>query len=147
MQMENILNSDDTSYSINTLGPRQNGRYFPDDIFKSIFLNDNVWISIKISWKFIPKGPIYKIPAMVQIIACRRPGDKLYLNQWWLVYWRIYASLGLNELKVLIWHINHVNRTDQITWKILPTLRRRYLSKFLSLSNIDHLLFVAIRFI
>ena len=22
-----------------------------------------------------------------------------YLNQWWLVYWRIYASLGLNELK------------------------------------------------
>ena len=20
-----------------------------------------------------------------------------YLNQWWLVYWRIYASLGLNE--------------------------------------------------
>ena len=22
-----------------------------------------------------------------------------YLNQWWLVYWRIFASLGLNELK------------------------------------------------
>ena len=22
-----------------------------------------------------------------------------YLNQWWLVYWRIYASLGLNELR------------------------------------------------
>ena len=21
-----------------------------------------------------------------------------YLNQWWVVYWRIYASLGLNEL-------------------------------------------------
>ena len=21
-----------------------------------------------------------------------------YLNQWWLIYWRIYASLGLNEL-------------------------------------------------
>ena len=25
-----------------------------------------------------------------------------YLNQWWLVYWRIYASRGLNELN-LIW--------------------------------------------
>ena len=24
-----------------------------------------------------------------------------YLNQRWLVYWRIYASLGLNELKLL----------------------------------------------
>ena len=23
-----------------------------------------------------------------------------YLNQWWLVYWRIYASLGLNELNL-----------------------------------------------
>ena len=22
-----------------------------------------------------------------------------YLNQWWLVYWRIYASLGLSELR------------------------------------------------
>ena len=25
-----------------------------------------------------------------------------YLNQWWLVYRRIYASLGLNELKVIL---------------------------------------------
>ena len=24
-----------------------------------------------------------------------------YLNQWWLVYWCIYASLSLNELKVI----------------------------------------------
>ena len=22
-----------------------------------------------------------------------------YLKQWWLFYWRIYASVGLNELK------------------------------------------------
>ena len=40
-------------YIFNTLRPRQNGRHFPDDIFKSIFLNENVWISIKISLKFI----------------------------------------------------------------------------------------------
>ena len=33
---------------LNTLRPRQNGRHFPDDIFKCIFLNENVWISIKI---------------------------------------------------------------------------------------------------
>ena len=25
-----------------------------------------------------------------------------YLNQWWLVYWRIYASLGLNELSMSV---------------------------------------------
>ena len=26
-----------------------------------------------------------------------------YLKQWWKVYWRIYASLGLNELNDIIW--------------------------------------------
>ena len=44
--------------SVNTLRPRQNGHHFPEDIFKWIFLNENVWISINISWKFVPKGPI-----------------------------------------------------------------------------------------
>ena len=34
--------------------PRQNGRHFPDDFFKGIFLNENVRISIKISLKFVP---------------------------------------------------------------------------------------------
>ena len=34
---------------VNTLRPRQNGRHFPDDIYKWIFLNENLWISIKIS--------------------------------------------------------------------------------------------------
>ena len=37
---------------INTLRPRQNGRHFPNDIFKCIFLNENVQISIRISLKF-----------------------------------------------------------------------------------------------
>ena len=64
------------SYSFNSLRPRQNGRYFPDDIFKYIFLNENVWISIKISLKFVPKVPINNIPSLVQIMAWRRPGDK-----------------------------------------------------------------------
>ena len=50
---------------VNTLRPRQNGRHFADDIFKCIFLNENVWIPIKISLKFIPKGPIKNIPALV----------------------------------------------------------------------------------
>ena len=59
-----------------TLRPRQNGRHFPDDIFKWIFLNENVWILIKISLKFIPKGPINNIPALVQTMAWRRSGDK-----------------------------------------------------------------------
>ena len=62
--------------SVNTLRPRQNGRHFADDIFARIFFNENVWISIKISLKFVLKGPINKIPALVQVMAWRRPGDK-----------------------------------------------------------------------
>ena len=48
----------------------------PDDIFKWIFLYENVWISINISLKFVPKGPINNIPPLVQIMAWRRTGDK-----------------------------------------------------------------------
>ena len=54
----------------NTLRPRH-VRHFVDDIFQHIFLNENVWISIEISLKFVPKGPIINIPAMVQIMAWR----------------------------------------------------------------------------
>ena len=61
---------------VNTLRPRQNGRHFADDTFKPIFLNENIWISIKISLKFVPKAPINNIPVLVQIMAWRRPGDK-----------------------------------------------------------------------
>ena len=44
--------------------------------FKSIFLNENIWILIKISLTFVPKGLIHNIPTLVQIMAWSRPGDK-----------------------------------------------------------------------
>ena len=37
-------------------------------------------ISNKISLKFVTEGPVNNIPALVEIMACRRPGDQeLYL--------------------------------------------------------------------
>ena len=63
-------------WSFNTLRPRQDGRHFPDDIFKCIFLNENARISLKKSLKFVPKVRINNIPALVQIMAWRRTGDK-----------------------------------------------------------------------
>ena len=42
-----------------------NGRHFPDGIFKCIFSIENVLISIKISLRFVPKGQINNIPALV----------------------------------------------------------------------------------
>ena len=47
-----------------------------DDIFNRIFLNENVWILIKISLKFVPRDTIDNIPPLVQIMAWRRPGEK-----------------------------------------------------------------------
>ena len=38
---------------VNTQWGWENGRHFPDDTSKRIFLNENVWISIKISPKFV----------------------------------------------------------------------------------------------
>ena len=45
-------------------------------IFKCIFLNENVGISLKISQKSVPKVRINNIPALVQILAWPQPGDK-----------------------------------------------------------------------
>ena len=63
-------------HRLNTLGTRQSGRHFADDIFKYIFLNENARISLKISLKFVPKVRVNNIPALVQIMAWRRPCDK-----------------------------------------------------------------------
>ena len=60
----------------NTLRPRPNERHLADDIFKCIFLNENVCIPIQISLKFVPKSPNNNIQTLVQIMAWRRPGDK-----------------------------------------------------------------------
>ena len=61
---------------INTLRPKQNGRRFANNVFKCIFLNENVWISLKISLQFFPKVLINNIPVLVQILAWLRSGDK-----------------------------------------------------------------------
>ena len=49
-------------------------------LFQTEFLNAFswmvCWISIEISWKFVPKGPINNKLALVQIMASRRPGEK-----------------------------------------------------------------------
>ena len=67
------------SSAFNTLRPRQNAQYFPYDIFKCIFVNENAWALI--SLKFVPKGSYGLAPT-------RR-----------LVHWCLYASLSPNELK------------------------------------------------
>ena len=47
-----------------------------DILFKYIFLNEKVWISIEISLKLVPDGSINNKAALVQIMAWCRLGDK-----------------------------------------------------------------------
>ena len=62
-------------HCVNISRPRQNCRYFADGMLKCVVLNENVRISLKISLKFVPKFRINTIPALVQIMAWRLPGD------------------------------------------------------------------------
>ena len=83
------------SIHVNTFRPRQHRRHFADDTFKRIFLNENIRISMKISLKFVPNGPINNILASVPIMECLGADQATshYLNQWWLDHWRIYSPL------------------------------------------------------
>ena len=57
----------------NTLRPRQNGRHFRDNIFKCIFLNENVLYSNKIHWSLFLR---VQLTMLLQIMAWHRSGDK-----------------------------------------------------------------------
>ena len=61
---------------INSSSPEENASQVTDDIFKRISLNENVRFFIKMSMKFVPKGPIENNPVLVLIMAWCRLGDK-----------------------------------------------------------------------
>ena len=94
--------------------PRWNGQHFADSIFKCIFSNENVLISIKISLKFVPKGPINNIPALLRWWLGADQAISHYLNHWWFYHQCKYASLSLNELTY--WHF----------WDAKVTLRMQF---------------------
>ena len=86
----------------NTLRLRQNGCHFPDNIFKCIFLNENVWILLRISLKFLLKFQINNIPAMVQIMAWCRPGNKPLSEP-------IMVSLLMHICAIRLQCVNNIN--------------------------------------
>ena len=58
-----------TNWIRNTLKPTQKGRFFADDIFKHIFLNENVRILIEFHWSLF-------LRVQLTIMAWRRRGNK-----------------------------------------------------------------------
>ena len=63
--MDVIIFPNFSQFMLTHLLSEQNGRHFPDDIFRCIFVNKNFCILIKISLKFVPMGPIDNDPALV----------------------------------------------------------------------------------
>ena len=79
------------------------GRDKIDAIFQTTCLNAFSWMKLyKFQWKF-HWGLFLKVQLTIPQHWLRwwldaDQATSHYLHQWWLVYWRIYASLGLNEL-------------------------------------------------
>ena len=120
--------------------PRQDDRHFADDIFKCIVLNEDIWISIKISMKFVPRGQINNIPALVQI----RPGDKplsepmvvsllehvcVIRPQWVntkynVIWWLVYTWLSVELIRCFIGKCPTADdclvEMTRLKWNILP---------------------------
>ena len=71
-------------------------------------MHEDIWIMIDIALKFVPKGHINNIPALVQIMAWHWLGDQPLSETmmdlcitgilWGEYTSYIYASLGINEL-------------------------------------------------
>ena len=54
----------------------QNGRYFAENSFQHIFMDEKFYILTRISPRFVSKGPIYNDSALVQAIIWHQTGDK-----------------------------------------------------------------------
>ena len=54
----------------NTPRPQQDGCQFANHILKCIFLNENVCSLIEMSLKFIPRGSVDNMSALIQVVAC-----------------------------------------------------------------------------
>ena len=92
--------------SINTLRPKQ-----ITAIFRTTSLKASSWMKIHEFRLRFHKSLFLRVQLTIfQFWSRQRLGAGQTtghcLNQWWLVYWRIYASLGLNELN--IWHLTHL---------------------------------------
>ena len=102
--------------------------------FEMHFVQLKLLFFIQISPKYVPCGQINNIPALVQIMAWRRSGDKPLSEQWWLslmthifdtrpqwVYWHwgnhtiaSIPAMQLEEIGVNVFH----NLTNNICQKL-----------------------------
>ena len=63
--LNNKLSNLSVAYASDPVNSSPHGRHFADHIFRCIFVNEKFCILIKISLKFVRKGPIDNGPALV----------------------------------------------------------------------------------
>ena len=88
-------------------------------IFQTTFSNAFSWMEMhefdEDFTEAVPNGPINNISALVQIMAWHRPGDKPQ-SEPMIVYWRIYAPLGLNAITGKVLYI-HSLWSNNVIWR------------------------------
>ena len=103
-------------WPLNTLWPRQNGRQLSRRHFQMHFYWMKLYeFRLKCHCILFPRVQITLFQHWFRQWLGAGQATSHYLNQWWLVYWRIYASLGLNEL---------INRRPICTTGLSVLLRR-----------------------
>ena len=117
---------------LNTLRLRQDGRPFKDDIFKSIFFNENIHILIKISLRFVPKAPINNIPALVETMAWSRPDDKP-LSEPMMVSLLTHICVTRPQWVV-------IESVERCRFDSFQCLQSSYLDNFFHLNQYDHIM-------
>ena len=104
------------------------GCHFANNIFKCILLNQNAWILINVSQNFVPKGPINNIPALVQIMAWRRPGNKPLSGPMMIIslmqicvtqpQWVNLSNRADRGVINTVWKGKDLNRQDVWPWRV-----------------------------
>ena len=120
--------------SVNTLRPRQNGRHFANDVFKGIFLNENEWISIIISLKFVPSGLINSIPTVSQTMAWRRIVGLIFTLRDTRMP-RFSITTAIPRFKSILWYFYTPAQRRYMIWISLPNYFLKVAFHYISISH------------
>ena len=91
-------------------------------IFQTTFSNAFSWMKmfkfwLRFHWSLFPRFQFTIFQHWFRLWLGTDQATSHYLNQWWSVYWRIYASLGLNELRGQ--HGAHLGPMNFVIWDII----------------------------
>ena len=123
---------------LKTLRPRQNGRHFSDDIFKCIFINEKFCISILISLKFVPRGPIASSGSGNGLAPNRR--QAITWTNADPVHWRIYAALEGDGVMAVIRYVCIIRAMLNTQWLLMdwPSLKPSHTQQWWWRSGLVH---------